>query len=172
MDHLILDNLNRSALSYLEVPFNGKSQDIDDQLVVTESGNYYLILASCNPRTRNIVVSGTVYTSGWFKWMLEDFPFYQVMTCVYIFLLSLWLLQCLINGENVMQVHFLLTGVLALSLGNFAVRLLAGYCTYMFGSIPLGVTLLSYVVSAITLVLSRCTLIAICKGSVSFHVLT
>ena len=149
----------------MEIPFNGKSRDIDLQLAVADSGCYYLILASCDPNTRNIVVSGTVYTSGVFGLTMKDFSFYQVMTCVYIFLFSLWMLRCVINGENVMQVHFLLTGVLALFLGTITVRLLSGYCIYMFQSVPLGVTLLSCAISASALALSRVTLIAICKGS-------
>lgn len=172
MDHLILENTNPSALSYVDIPFNGKSRDIDQQLALTEAGEYYLILASCDPHTRNIVVSGTVYTKGVLNWIPEDFSFYQVMTCIYIFLLSLWLLRCLVNGESVMQVHFFLTGVLVLSLGNIMVRLLADYCIYMFGSIPLGVTLLSHVTSAGALALSRCTLIAICKGYLLCRVYT
>lgn len=177
---LILHRVKDERFSYRNVSFtwrqrrslmaSGKKMLLNSRYNVKRDGQYYVVVAFCNPATKNAVLAGQTAAlnphghlpAGVFG--LLDFM--RALTAVYTVLMLVWTAKCCQYRRELMSIHVLISAALLLlaldALAHWAA--LAAYNAD--GSAARVGTALTVLLDALTSALLRCLVLVIAVGCV------
>ena len=177
---LILHRVKDERFSYRNVSFtwrqrrslmaSGKKMMLNSRYNVKRDGQYYVVVAFCNPATKNAVLAGQTAAlnphghlpAGVFG--LLDFM--RALTAVYTVLMLVWTAKCCQYRRELMSIHVLISAALLLlaldALAHWAA--LAAYNAD--GSAARVGTALTVLLDALTSALLRCLVLVIAVGCV------
>lgn len=177
---LILHRVKDERFSYRNVSFtwrqrrslmaSGKKMLLNSRYNVKRDGQYYVVVAFCNPATKNAVLSGQTAAlnphghlpAGVFG--LLDFM--RALTAVYTVLMLVWTAKCCQYRRELMSIHVLISAALLLlaldALAHWAA--LAAYNAE--GAAARVGTALTVLLDALTSALLRCLVLVIAVGCV------
>lgn len=183
---LILHRVKDERFSYRNVSFtwrqrrslmaSGKKMLLNSRYNVKRDGQYYVVVAFCNPATKNAVLAGQTAAlnphghlpAGVFG--LLDFM--RALTAVYTVLMLVWTAKCCQYRRELMSIHVLISAALLLlaldALAHWAA--LAAYNAE--GAAARVGTALTVLLDALTSALLRCLVLVIAVGCVSPRRLT
>ena len=177
---LILHRVKDERFSYRNVSFtwrqrrslmaSGKKMLLNSRYNVKRDGQYYVVVAFCNPATKNAVLAGQTAAlnphghlpAGVFG--LLDFM--RALTAVYTVLMLVWTAKCCQYRRELMSIHVLISAALLLlaldALAHWAA--LAAYNAE--GAAARVGTALTVLLDALTSALLRCLVLVIAVGCV------
>lgn len=177
---LILYRVKEERFSYRNVSFtwrqrrslmaSGKKMLLNSRYNVKRDGQYYVVVAFCNPATKNAVLAGQTAAlnphghlpAGVFG--LLDFM--RALTAVYTVLMLVWTAKCCQYRRELMSIHVLISAALLLlaldALAHWAA--LAAYNAE--GAAARVGTALTVLLDALTSALLRCLVLVIAVGCV------
>lgn len=177
---LILHRVKDERFSYRNVSFtwrqrrslmaSGKKMMLNSRYNVKRDGQYYVVVAFCNPATKNAVLAGQTAAlnphghlpAGVFG--LLDFM--RALTAVYTVLMLVWTAKCCQYRRELMSIHVLISAALLLlaldALAHWAA--LAAYNAE--GAAARVGTALTVLLDALTSALLRCLVLVIAVGCV------
>ena len=183
---LILHRVKDERFSYRNVSFtwrqrcslmaSGKKMLLNSRYNVKRDGQYYVVVAFCNPATKNAVLAGQTAAlnphghlpAGVFG--LLDFM--RALTAVYTVLMLVWTAKCCQYRRELMSIHVLISAALLL-LALDALAHWAALAAYNADGAAARVgTALTVLLDALTSALLRCLVLVIAVGCVSPRRLT
>ena len=177
---LILHRVKDERFSYRNVSFtwrqrrslmaSGKKMLLNSRYNVKRDGQYYVVVAFCNPATKNAVLAGQTAAlnphghlpAGVFG--LLDFM--RALTAVYTVLMLVWTAKCCQYRRELMSIHVLISAALLL-LALDALAHWAALAAYNADGAAARVgTALTVLLDALTSALLRCLVLVIAVGCV------
>ena len=166
-----MNNPNSVKLIHKELDFLKNDQTIIASSEIEEDGKYYVVIGSCDPGTKNVVVSGTITAVNYYGHLPARqyglYPFLRWILFIYFLLLAVWLIRCCIYHRELLSVHMMISLVLVLAVIDLFLRQLNLAHFNNSGDYSLFLTFVSLFASTLNTTVSFCLTIAIAKGSFS-----
>lgn len=167
-NRLIVYNPYNIKIPHEELDFFKDERTVIMTSEIEEEGKYYVVIGSCDPLTRNVVVSGSVTAVNSYGHLPARlyglYPFLRWILGIYIILLVVWIVRCCIYRRELMSVHLMIFLVLFLSVIDLILRQLNLSHFNTSGEYSYSLTLVSLFASALNSTVSLCLTIAIAKG--------
>ncbi|KAH9673385.1 Lung seven transmembrane receptor family protein [Citrus sinensis] len=150
--------------------FQGTNEEtqISEEVEIERTGMYYLYFMYCDPQLKGTMIKGrTVWKNpdGYLPGKMAPLmTFFGLMSLAYLVLGLAWFLRFVQLWKDIIQLHYYITGVIALGMCEVAIWYFEYANFNSTGSRPMGITLWAVTFTSVKKTVSRLLLLAVSMG--------